>query len=340
VITLAELAELVGGRVFGDGGTNIRTMNTPDRAVAGDLVFATDDRWLAAAEASQASAILTSVDAGAGKPKLVVVDVRQATQQLLGVFARTYHPEIGIHPLAFVSPTATLASDVAVGPFACILDSAVLGSGVVVHPFVYVGDGCTIGNDTVLFPGAKLMPHSVVGSRCNLHAGCVIGEAGFGYVPDGGQHRRIPQIGHVAIGDDVDVGANTTIDRAMVGATIVGDGTKIDNLVQIGHNVRIGSNCIIVAQVAIGGSAKIGDNVVLGGQTGVAEHLEIAAGVRTGGGTGVARSLRNPGDYWGFPARPMKDTLAAMAATNRAPKMAQEVAELRRRLEELEKRLG
>lgn len=337
---LHEIAELVGGTLVGDRDAEIAGISSPDQASDTDLVFASDPEWLARAQNSAAAAILAPRGASSTKPLVLVDDVRSALQQLLPHFEDDLLPPVGVHPLAFVHPDAHLAEGVRVAPFACVLADAWLAEDVAVHPFAYVGEGCRVGRGTQLFPRATLMPGTRVGDRCRLHAGCVIGEAGFGYRFEAGAHQRIPQVGHVQIGDDCDIGANVTVDRAMVGFTVIGPGTKVDNLVQIGHNVRIGANCIIVSQTGISGSCELGEGVVLGGQTGVSDHVRIGSGVRTGGQTGVAASITQPGDYWGTPARPRRETLRIMAAASRVPELIRELRALRARVEDLEKRCG
>ena len=337
---LQEIAERAGGIVVGDPDTEVAGISSPDQASETDLVFAGDPEWLARAEASAAAAVLTMQGSVSQKPLVLVDDVRLALQRLLPLFEASFRPAVGLHPLAFVHPDASLADSVHVGPFACIMAEACLEDDVVLHPFAYVGEGCRVGKGTEIFPRATLMPGTRVGNRCRLHAGCVIGEAGFGYRFEAGTHQRIPQVGHVVIGDECDIGANVTVDRAMVGFTVIGPGTKVDNLVQVGHNVRIGANCIVVSQTGISGSCELGDGVVLGGQTGVSDHVYIASGVRTGGQTGVAGSITRPGDYWGTPARPRREVLRTMAAASRVPELIKELRALRKRLEELEQRGG
>lgn len=339
-MTLRELAEVAGGRVAGDDSVEILGITSLDLSGENDLVFATDPRWLTKADSSSCAAILAPEGSESAKPLLLVTDVREALQALLPLFEQPFVPAEGIHPTAVVEKTATIGEGARIGPFVYVGEEAVVAQGVMLHAFAYVGDHSKIGEGSVLHPRATLMPHTTVGKNCQLFAGCVIGGPGFGYRLENGKHVPVKQIGCVVLGDEVDVGANVTIDRAMVGATVIGSGTKIDNLVQIGHNVQIGSGCIIVSQTGISGSARLEAGVVLGGQTGVAEHVVIGPGVRTGGQTGVTKSLSKPGDYWGTPARPFNDTLELMAAAGRLPKLIREVRELRERLAKLEAEVG
>lgn len=337
---LAELAQIAGAVLEGDGTVEIRGLTVPDFASGKDLVFADDERYLASAEASAAGAILAKIGSASTKPMLLVHDVRAALHRLLPLFEPGFPPLSGIDHFAHIHPQAQITESARVGPFACILAGATVGERVTVHPYAYIGENCEIGDDTILYPGATLLPNTAVGKGCRLHSGCVIGDAGFGYQFDGSSHVRIPQVGRVIVGDFVDIGANVTVDRAMVGATVIGKGTKIDNLVQIGHNVRIGDNCIIVSQTGVSGSTKIGDGVVLGGQTGIAEHVVLGDGVRTGGQSGITKSLPAAGDYWGTPARPMAETLRVQAAAHRLPELLKEIRDLKERLDEVERRLA
>jgi UDP-3-O-[3-hydroxymyristoyl] glucosamine N-acyltransferase len=337
---LRDLAERVAGEVVGDPGVEIRGVATLESAQPGEMVFAESPEWLEKAMSSGASAVLAPRGMSGPKPLLLVGDVRAALSTLLRLFEVEFLPEPGVSPLAHVAPSAEIGAGVDIGPFACVMDRAVLEPAVKVHAFVYVGADCRVGTDTIIYPHATLFPSTRVGARCRLHAGCVIGDAGFGYRLEEGRHHPVPQIGTVILGDDVEVGTNAAVDRAMIGATVIGEGTKVDNLVQIAHNVRIGSHCIIAGQSGISGSCQLGDYVVLGGQTGIVEHIKIGSHVRTGGQTGVSRDLPSDQDYWGTPARPMKKTLALLAAAGRADKLVQEVRELKAKLRELEQRLG
>ena len=239
-----------------------------------------------------------------GGAVILVENARGAMGQLLGIVSKAMNPpRQGIEQPSFVSEGVTVPQDAYVGAFAYIGKNVRLGKGVQIYPNVYIGDDVTIGDYTILYAGAKVYAHSQIGANCILHAGVVVGSDGFGFEPDAqGVNQKIPQIGNVIIEDDVEVGANTTIDRAMMGSTIVRKNAKIDNLVQIAHNVEVGESTFLCAQVGIAGSTKVGAHCILAGQVGVAGHIEIADHCVFGAQTGVPNSIRKPGTYMGYPA--------------------------------------
>jgi UDP-3-O-[3-hydroxymyristoyl] glucosamine N-acyltransferase len=245
----------------------------------------------------------------------------------------------GIHPNACVEDGAQLGARVAVGANAFIAASAVLGDDVMVHPGVYVGSGCVVGDGTVLYPHVVLYHGSTIGSRCILHAGVVIGADGFGFEFAGGVHRKVPQAGTVEIGDDVEVGANSTIDRARLGKTRIGTGTKIDNLVQIGHNAQIGKHCVLCGMVGISGSARIGNYVTVAAGAGVAGHLEIGDGVTVAGLSGVTKSIEAGRTVSGFPAIDHAVERRVKASARRLPEALRTVRALEQRVAALENQL-
>ena len=234
----------------------------------------------------------------------------------------------GLEEMSFVSPTATLGEEVYVGAFAYIADNVKIGSKSVIHPQVYVGDTVTIGEECILYPGVKIYSNCVIGDRCIIHSGAVIGADGFGYSKESEAYHKIPQIGNVVIEEDVEVGANTTIDRATMGATIIRRGTKLDNLIQVAHNVEIGENSVLAAQTGIAGSTKIGKQVMFGGQVGIAGHLKIADGVKLAAQTGVSKSITKAG------TSPSMDAMQY----NKAYVFFRKLPELKTRIDELEKK--
>jgi UDP-3-O-[3-hydroxymyristoyl] glucosamine N-acyltransferase len=234
---------------------------------------------------------------------LVVQNAQRAFVDLIPKFFENEPINRTIHPTAIIDPSASLASDVAIGPFCVIEANARIGAGTILHNSVTVCRDVSIGNGCEMYSGVVIREGCEIGNNCTIHNNSVIGADGFGYLPDPNVGiRKVPQVGIVKIADCVEIGANTTIDRAAVGATSVGAGTKIDNQVQIGHNVAIGLNCLICAQVGIAGSVIINDGVVLGGGTGVADHVTIVSGVRVGGHSGITSDITEPGDYMGMPA--------------------------------------
>lgn len=336
-LTVEELAAHLAGEVVGDGTRAIRRVAPLEAAGPEELSFVAQRRYLPYVAATRAAAVLVSEElAGEVPATLTQVRVRDA-HAALGEALRLLHPPrrppAGLHPTAIVGPDVELGDGVGIGPYAVIGEGSVLGAGVVVGAHVVVGEACRIGADSVLHPHVTLYPGVVLGARCTIHSGARLGKEGFGYVWTGTEHRRVPQVGGCRLGDDVDVGANVTIDRGSIGDTLVGDGTKIDNLVQLGHNVRVGRHVILVSQVGVAGSCEIGDGAVLGGQVGVSGHLRIGAGARVGAQAGVIGDVPAGATVSGYPARPHREALRMQAAAARLP-------QLQRRLQQVEKELS
>lgn len=333
--TAAEIAKCLEGEVLGDSQVRLSAFAPVDRAKSGELTFAENDEFFAKAEQSEASAVIVSgVNASNnGKVLIRVKNARVAFARALSLFFPEPALPPGIHSSATVASSATVHKTAYVGPNCVIGERARVGAGAVLHSAVVVADDCELGDGTVLFPNVTLYPRSQLGQRVRVHAGTAIGSDGFGYVLDGGVHIKIPQVGNVIIGDDVEIGANTTIDRGALGPTVIGKGTKIDNLVQIGHNVQIGEHCIVISQVGVAGSSKLGNYVILAGQAGIAGHLTLGNKVTVGAQAGVMTDIPD-GQLWlGSPAQPDKQTKRQMIA-------AQHLPELLRRVTKIEKKLG
>lgn len=333
-MTVHALAQKLNARVEGDASTLITGVSSIEFAQEGDVVFAESPRYLRMAERCAASAVIVWQDAPSiGKPILRVESPRQAFLKVLELFAPPpQHPE-GIDLNAVISPDADLGEDVVIGAGCVIEAGARIGQGSVLYPLCYIGRDVQIGEQCVLYPHVTLMHGVKLGNRVIVHSGSVIGADGFGYVTVDGVHRKVPHIGTVEIGDDVEIGANVCVDRAKTGVTRIGAGTKIDNLVHVGHNVQIGDGCLLVAQVGIAGSSRLGRYVVLAGQVGVADHVSIGDGAIVAAQSGVAGNLQGGQRYFGSPAREHGKQLRTMAYLNRLP-------ELFERLKELERRLG
>ncbi len=342
--TLAELAEMIGGTVSGDPSVEIDGVAGIREARAGQLTFLANPKYERHLETTAASAVVVSPDdreAGerSGKPLLVVRNPYGAFARAMELFAGPGAVvERGVHETAVVSPSAVLGPDVAVGAGSIIMERSQIGAGVVIHPGVYVGPGVEIGADTILYPKVTVKAASVLGSRVIVHAGTVIGSDGFGFASEDGEHRKVPQIGNVVVEDDVEIGANVCIDRATTGTTLISRGTKIDNLVQIGHNVVIGEGSIVVAQVGISGSTRLGRGVVVGGQAGLAGHITIGDGAMIGAQAGVTRDVPAGERVSGYPARKHSQAKRLLACIARLPELIREVGDLGRRVESLEKR--
>ena len=334
---LSELAQLVGGEVIGDGGIKIVGVAPIEEARKGEITFIAHRRYLPKLTQTEASAVIVSPKVSeAGKPLLRVANPYLAFAKILGIYAhRPYEPR-GVDQGAWVSPTAKLGEGVSVYPFVYIGDHAEIGNRVILFPGVSVGDNAVIGDDTLIYPNVSIYEGSRIGKRVILHSGVVIGSDGFGFARDGRRSVKIPQIGIVEIGDDVEIGANTTVDRAAMGKTIIKRGVKIDNLVQVAHSVTIGEDSIIVAQVGIAGSSKIGSNVILAGQVGVIDHIEIGDNVIVGPQSGVAKDIPPNQVVTGSPPIPHKDHLRAVMTFPKLPEMWRKIGQLEAKLRDLE----
>jgi UDP-3-O-[3-hydroxymyristoyl] glucosamine N-acyltransferase len=335
-LTAAELAKELQGEVIGDGSVPLTGFAPAATAKRGDLTFAENEAYFTRALQSAASAVLVDREfEAAGKVLIRVPNARIAFAKVLPLFfpERQFSP--GIHPTAVIAESASVDHSAHVGPFCVIGEKARIGARAVLQSGNDVGENCVIEEGTHLFPNAVLYPQTNVGRRVRIHAGAVIGADGFGYVFDAGLHRKVPQIGNVIIEDDVEIGANVTIDRGALGPTIIGKGTKIDNLVQIGHNVIFGEHCLVVAQVGIAGSTVIGSYVTLAGQAGIAGHLRIGDKAIIAGQSGVHTDVGAGEKWFGSPAQPDRKMKRQYLAAQQLPELLKRVSELEKRLSEL-----
>ncbi|MDR7554026.1 MAG: UDP-3-O-(3-hydroxymyristoyl)glucosamine N-acyltransferase [Armatimonadota bacterium] len=330
---LADLARLARAELSGPGDVEIDAVTELAHAHPAALVYVADLRRLPDAEASAAGALLVAADAPpVRKPALRAANIRAAFARVLAAFAPVPAVGRGVHPTAVIAPDVRLGADVTVGPFVAIEPGVRIGPRTVLHAGVVVGAQAEIGADCVLYPGVVLYPRAVLGDRVVVHAGAVLGADGFGYAAAEEGALKIPHLGRVVVEDDVEIGANTCVDRATLGETRIGRGTKIDNLVQIGHNVTIGPGCLIVAQVGISGSVTIGAGAVLAGQVGVSDHVTIGAAARVGGKAGVTRDVPSGATVSGYPARDHREELRLQAALRRLPELLERVAALEAKL--------
>lgn len=338
-ITLAELARLLGGELCGDGTVRVSRLCPLPEAGPEALGFAVDSRYFPAVRASAAGAfIVPQVLADLERPQIVVGNPYLALAQALRIFFPEPEIEPGISPLASVSDSAVLGLGVKIHPFVYIGEGAKIGARSEIYPHCYLGPGTEIGEDCRIYSRVSIREGTRMGSRVIVQDGAVIGSDGFGYAREGEEYRKIPQVGIVEIEDEVEIGANVTVDRATLGRTFIRKGTKIDNLVQVAHNVEVGKNTIIVAQVAIGGSCRIGAGAVLAGQVAVADHVEIGAGAQVGGQSGVLRDVPPGAKVSGTYAMPLSDWLRVQAILPRLPAMWKEMREIREKLSRGEKR--
>jgi UDP-3-O-[3-hydroxymyristoyl] glucosamine N-acyltransferase len=332
MFTVAEIAKELNGQVEGDGAIPLTGFAPATTAKAGDLTFAENETFFAKAEQSAASAIL--IDGPFKSERKVVLRVanaRIAFARVLPMFfpEQTFAP--GVHPSAVVAASAQIDASAHIGPHCVIGGKVKIGPRVILRGGNHVGEGSTLAADAHLFPNVTLYNRTQIGQRVRIHAGAVIGADGFGYVFDAGIHRKIPQVGQVIIHDDVEIGANVTIDRGALGPTVIGKGTKIDNLVQIAHNVTIGENCLIIAQAGIAGSTKLGNYVTLAGQAGITGHLKIGDQAVVAAQSGVMNDVPEKGKWFGSPAQPDRQAKRQLIALHQLPELVRRVKELEER---------
>ncbi len=334
VATVEQLAALVQGRLVGDGSVPIHSARPVAEAGPGDITFIDDKRYAKRLRTSPASAAIVGphFKREEAAPALAVIEVDDPLSAFLAVRAHLrggLKPRwTGIHPLAWVAPSARIGPDVAIYPFAYVGDGAVIGAGCTLHPGAVVSDRSSLGRDTVLHPHAVLYEDVTLGERVEVHAGTVIGGDGFGYRLIDGKHVKVPQTGRVEVGDDVEIGANCAIDRGTFEATSIGEGTKIDNLVMIGHNNQVGKHNLLCGQVGIAGSCQTGDYVVMAGQAGIKDHTEIGDKAVVGAQAGVHRNIPGGVQVLGSPAIPVKDQRHIFAMIARLPEMHRQLREL------------
>lgn len=328
MITAQQIADAVGARLIGNAGAQVKWVKSVASADDHSLVFVEDAKFLEEALASKAAVVVAGEFAVGSNPKatlLIAPQPKLAFARAAAILHGRKKAETGVHATAVVDPSAKLSPNVSVGPNAVVSAGAVLGDNCTIGANSFIGEGVRFGAECVLKSNVTVYPGTTVGNRVILHAGVVLGSDGFGYVPDRttGKYEKFPQIGTLTIGDDVEIGANATIDRGALDATIIEDGVKIDNLVHIGHNVRVGKNVVIAAQTGVSGSAVIEQNVIVAGQVGIADHVTIEEGAILGAQCGVPsnKTIRGKGIlFWGTPARPIREYLKELAVLSKLAK--------------------
>lgn len=341
----SQIAALLNGTVEGNPDTEVWNVAKIEEGATGMLSFLANPKYTPYIYETKSSVVIVNKDFVAEKPietTLIHVDDAYASfAKLLAFYDQVSQDKKGVSSLAFVSSSAKCGEDLYLGEFAFIGENVTIGNNVKVYPQVYVGDGCVIGDNTILYPGVRLYRNTVVGRRCIIHAGAVIGADGFGFAPqEDGHYEKIPQVGNVMIDDDVEIGANTTIDRSTMGSTHIHKGVKLDNLIHLAHNVEIGENSALAAQVGVSGSTHLGKNCVVGGQSGFVGHLHIANGSKFGGQCGIMGSIKEENqEFMGTPIQPLRQYLKTNARFRHLDEMARQLETLEKELAELKSRL-
>lgn len=334
-LTAAEAASLVSGTLLGDGAHSITGVAPLDRAGPGDCSFLASGRYLDSFHASRAGVVLLTeehrAEPGGPATRIVVPDPHKALMRVVAALYPAASRPRGVDQTARIGAGVVLGADVYLGPGVVVGAGARLGDRVVVHAHCVIGEEAELGDDCTLHHGVTLYPHTVVGKRVILHAGVRLGVDGFGYVRTERGHERIPHVGRCVVGDDVEIGANSTVDRGSIDDTVIGRGTKLDNLVHVGHNVRIGERCLLMAQVGVAGSTRVEDDVILAGQVGLAGHLTVGSGARVGAQGGVIGDVEPGTTVWGTPARPHREVLRATNAMYRLARIVHELEALAQR---------
>ena len=337
--TAKKIAEFVQGRVVGDENATVNSFAKIEEGKPGAISFLSNDKYTQYIYTTDASVVL--VDEGLkldNEVKCTLIRVKnayEAVAKLLQLYESIKPKKKGVSSLAFIDPTAEIGKDCYIGPFVAIAQNAKIGDGAILHPHVTIGEGAIIGNNTEIYSNDVVYHNCKVGNNCILHAGCVIGADGFGFAPTADGYDKIPQIGIVTIEDNVEIGANTCIDRSTMGSTYIRQGVKLDNLVQIAHNTDIGANTVMSSQVGIAGSTKVGEWCMFGGQVGIAGHIKIGNKVMLGAQSGVPSSLKDNQELIGTPPMEMKPYFRSQAIFRRLPEMYKELNELRKELDEI-----
>lgn len=341
--TAQQIALLLNGTVEGDPNVEVTQLAKIEEAQTGALSFLANPRYEQYIYKTNASIVIISADfVLEDKVKATLIRVQDA-YSAFSILLKKYNEikldKKGIEEMAFIHPTAKIGSDVYIGAFAYVGANSVIGNNSKIYPQVYIGDNCFVGESCTLYPGVKVYSECVLKNRITIHASTVIGSDGFGFAPQGdGSYSKVPQIGNVIIEDDVEIGSNTSIDCATMGSTVIRKGVKLDNLIQIAHNVEIGSNTVIASQTGVSGSSKIGANTVIGGQVGIVGHIAVAKGSQIQAKSGIHRSIDEEGKKWaGAPATTYNNHMRAQVVLNRLPELERKIEELERLIKKLSK---
>ena len=339
-----QIAEYIQGVIEGDENATVHTFAKIEEGIPGAISFLSNPKYTHYIYDTLSSIVLVNKDfvpEKEVKTTLIRVDnAYESLAKLLNLYEMSKPKKTGVDPLAYIAPTAKIGQNVYIAPFACVADGAEVGDNTILHPHATVGTNAKVGSDCILYPHATVYHDCRVGNQCILHAGSVIGADGFGFAPSPEGYEKIPQIGIAILEDNVEVGANTCIDRATMGATIIRKGVKLDNLIQIAHNVEVGSHTVMASQVGIAGSTKVGEWCMFGGQTGLAGHIKIGNKVNLGAQSGVPGSIKDGQNLIGTPPMELKGYFKSSAVFKKLPDMYHELNNLKKELEELKKQLN
>ena len=339
-----QIAEYIQGTIVGDENATVNTFAKIEEGIPGAISFLSNPKYTHYIYDTQSSIVLVNKDFTPEKEvKATLIKVDNAYEslaKLLNLYEMSKPKKTGIDPLAYIAPTAKIGENTYIGPFACVGDYAEVGDNTSLHPHATVGSGAKVGNDCILYPHATVYHDCRIGNGCILHAGSVVGADGFGFAPSPEGYEKIPQIGIVILEDNVEIGANTCIDRATMGATVIHKGVKLDNLIQIAHNVEVGSNTVMASQVGIAGSTKIGEWCMFGGQVGLAGHIKVGDKVNCGAQSGIANNTKSGSTIMGSPAFEVKGFMKSSAAFKKLPEIYLELNAMKKELEELKKQLN
>jgi len=344
--TAQQIADFLGGIIQGNPSVKVSDFSKIEEGKPGTLSFLSNPKYSQYIYDSQASVILVNKDFQPEREiqstLILVDDAYQSLAKLLSMVDQAKPKKTGISPLAFISPSAVVGENAYIAPFVYLGENVTIGKNTILHPHSCVEDGAKLGDNVTLFAGVKVYYNCVIGNNCTLHSGSVIGSDGFGFAPsEDGSYKKIPQMGNVVLEDNIEIGANSVVDRATLGSTIIRRGVKIDNLVQIAHNVEVGMNTVIAAQTGISGSTKLGKQCILAGQVGIAGHLHIADGTIFGAQTGVPNNVKIPNQtLQGYPAVPVMTFHRASVVYKNLPELQKTVYALQKKIQELENRIS
>ncbi|MDR0393989.1 MAG: UDP-3-O-(3-hydroxymyristoyl)glucosamine N-acyltransferase [Tannerella sp.] len=339
--TAQQIADFLKGSVVGDPATKVNNFSRIEEGTPGTITFLANPKYEHFIYETKASIVLVNESfSPTSEIRATLIRVSNAYSSLavlLNLVEQSKTKKNGIDASAFIARTAIVGENCYVGTLAYIGEKTEIGKGCVIYPYTYIGDHVKIGDNTVIYPHATIYDGCVIGNNCILHAGSVVGADGFGFAPEGGEYKKIPQLGNVILEDDVEVGANTTIDRAVMGSTMIHKGVKLDNLIQVAHNVEIGENTVMASQVGVAGSTKVGSNCVLGGQVGLGGHIKIGSNSQIGAQSGIISNVGENAQLMGYPAIPVKNFMRSSIIIRKLPEIYQTLIRLEKEIEELKK---